>query len=421
MNASESKSRRNPVSALGLKTVSSLRHPVYRLFFFGMLGQFASMNMQMVTGSLLMYRVTGSSALLGAMALSFALPMIIFSMFGGAIADRMQKKGVLVISLLLAGANSLGIALALTTGIIGEAKAGSAWILLVSSLMQGAIMGLMLPARQAMIPEIVSRDQAMNAVALNNLGMNVLRLAAPGAAGFLIDAFDFHAVYYVMAALNFYAAIIMVFVRHTSRIATTSSNILTDIRNGFQYMRRDVTILFILLFNLMVIVLTMPGQQQLLPIFVDDILKVGATGMGVLMSVSGAGALVGSLVMAAMPNKKRGWLLIITGLISGLALAGFAFSTSMSLSLAFFVFAGLGQTIGTACSALLQSYTEPRYMGRIMSILMMEWGVVNLMAFAAGIMAEALPVQWVVGGMAIIVIFLSVLTLAAVPRLRKLD
>jgi MFS transporter, DHA1 family, staphyloferrin A biosynthesis exporter len=419
MNQSENS--RSRVSAIGLRTFSSLRHPVYRLYFLGMLGQFASMNMQMVTSSLLIYRVTGSAALLGAMSLTFAVPMIIFSLFGGGMADRMQKKRLLMITLLCSAVTSTAIAFALTTGIISRENPNSAWILLVSSLVQGTIMGIMLPARQSIIPEIVSRDQAMNAVALNVLGMNVLRLAAPGLAGFLIDAFGFQAVYFCMAGLNLYAAIFLIFVPHTSRIIASGENILKDIRNGFDYLRKDTTIMIILLFHLVVIVLAMPGQQQLLPIYVDDILKVGATGMGLLLSISGAGALVGSLIMAYITNKKRGLLLIIAGIISGVSLLGFAFSTSMKLSLAFFVFAGLGQTVGTICSALLQTYTESRFMGRIMSILMMEWGVVNLFAFAAGLMAETLPVQWVVGSFAMTLILLSVLTLLLVPRLRKLD
>ncbi len=411
----------NLLTAIGLRTFSSLRHPVYRLYFLGMLGQFASMNMQIVTGSLLIYRVTGSSALLGTMALTFAVPMIIFSLFGGAIADRMQKKWVLIYSLLFSTAVSFGIAYALMAGIISRENSGSAWILIGTSLLQGIIMGILLPARQSIIPEIVSRDQAMNAVALNVLGMNVLRLAAPGVAGFLIDAFDFQAVYLTIGSLNLYAAVFLLFVPHTSRIEKSGANILGDIRKGLDYLRKDRTILFVLLFNLVVIMLAMPGQQQLLPIFIDDILKVSATAMGLLLSVSGAGALVGSLIMASLSGKKRGIMLIVTGLISGLSMIGFSFSTSMNLSMMFFIFAGLGQTVGTVCSALLQSYTEPRFMGRVMSILMLEWGVVSLFAFVAGLMVEALPVQWVIGSFAIILTFISAVTFIFVPHLRKLD
>ncbi len=412
---------KNLAAVLGLRAVSSLRNAAYRIYFLGMLGQFASMNMQMITGSLLIYRLTGSSALLGTMSLAHALPMIFLSVFGGAIADRMQKKLLLMIGLWCSAGLALGIGLALETGILSAQKEGSWWILVLSSFLMGCIFGVMMPARQAIIPELVTRDQAMNAVALNMLGMNVLSLAAPAAAGFLIDAFDFHSVYFCMAGLNVYSAIMVAFIPHTSPIRNQTSSILEDIKQGFSYMKRDRAILFVLAFTTLVVVFSMPFQQ-LLPIYVDDILKVGATGMGVLMSVSGMGALFGSVGLAVLPNKKRGLLLLTSGMVVGAALLVFAFSRSWPLSLAFIVFVGLGHTLrGTIGSALLQSYTEPAYMGRVMSILMMQWGVMSLVTFAAGLVAEFVHVQWVIGGLSVALLITSVLAFFLYPRIRKLD
>ena len=412
---------RNAAAAFSLRTLSSLQNRVYRIYFLGMLGQFASMNMQGVTGSLLIYRLTDSSALLGTMALASAVPMIVMSMFGGAFADRLQKKQVLFWGLLASAILTFGVALTLTTGWLSKEHANSWWILMASSFMMGVIMGMTLPARSAIIPEIVSREHAMNAVALNMLGMNVLSLLAPGLAGFLVDGLGFAAVYYTMAALNLYAAIMVFFVPHTGPAGNQTSSILSDIQQGFEYIRRDRTILFVLGFTLVVVVLSMP-YQQMLPIFVDKILHVGATGMGILMSVSGAGALVGSLAIAGLPNKKRGILLLLSGLVSGVALIVFAFSHLWGLSLAFIVFVGLGQTLrGTIGSAVLQSYTRPEYMGRVMSILMIQWGLMGLCTFFAGILAETFPVQWVIGGFAMLLVVLTLLAIALVPRIRKLD
>lgn len=417
-----SQRRGHMASFFGIRTFRSLQNSVYRLYFVGMLGQFAAMSMQMVAGSLLIYRLTDSSALLGTMSLAFALPMILVSMFGGALADRVQKKQVLILGLLASAAIALGIALALTTGHLSRENQGSWWILIVSSFCQGTVMGVMLPARQAIIPEIVPAEQAMNAVALNMLGMNVLSLAAPAVAGFLIDVLDFKAVYYAMTALNIYAAVTIYFVKHTSRhISNQTGNMLDDIQKGFQYVRQDTTVLFVLAFTLIAVVFSMP-YQQLLPIYVDDILKVGAKGLGVLMSVSGAGALVGSLVIASLPNKKRGMMLLASGILSGVALVFFAFSKTWGLSLSLVIFLGLGQTIrGTIGSALIQSYTQPEYMGRVMSIFMMQWGVMSLCTFAAGLMAEVIPVQWVLGGFALILIIVSFLAMLLVRRIRRLD
>jgi MFS family permease len=386
-----------------------------------MLGQFASMNMHIVTGSLLLYRLTGSAALLGIMSLVVAVPMLFLSLFGGAIADRVQKKQVLILGLISSAVVSLGVALALSTGYLSRDNAGSWWILIATAFLQGTIMGLMMPARQAIIPEIVSREQVMNAVALNTLGMNVLRLLAPAVAGFLIDAYDFKAVYYAMTGMNIYAAGFILFIPPTSQTTTHGGNILADIQEGLQYILREKTVLLILAYTLVVVVFSMP-YQQLLPIFVDDILKVGATGMGVLMSVSGAGAMVGSLILASLPNKRRGVILLASGLVSGLALASFSLSSSWGISLALIVFVGLGQTGRiTMSNTLLQTYVEGEYMGRVMSIFNMEWGLVSLGTFAAGLMAETISVRWVVGGFALILTILSMLALFLVPRLRKLN
>lgn len=421
INLKPAEHNRNVAAAFGLRTISSLHNPVYRTYFFGMLGQFASMSMQMVVNSYLIYHLTGSPALLGTMSLAHALPMIIISMFGGAVADRIQKKYVVITGLLASAALALGVAVTLTTGYLSRDNTGSWWILVAASFLTGVVFGMLMPARQAIIPEIVSREQTMNAIALNMMGMNVLTLIGPAVTGFLIDSLGFASVYYVIGALNIYAAVMVVFVPRTSPAAINTGNIMADIKKGFQYIRKDTTILFVLLFTLIVVILSMP-YQQLLPIYVDDILKVGATGLGVLMSVSGVGALAGSLALAASPNKKRGLMLIVSGLVSGVALLCFAFSTNWILSLAIMVFIGLGQTVrGTAGSALLQSYAEPAYMGRVMSIMMMQWGCMALCTFFAGLMAEVIPVQWVVGSLAIGLIIISVAAIFMAPRIRKLD
>jgi MFS family permease len=406
---------------LNRRTFSSFKNRVYLLYYGAMLGQMAAMNMQMVARSLLVYRLTGSAAILGGISLAHALPMLLLSLFGGVIADRVQKKYVMLIGQGCSAVIALGVALALTFGYLSTEVAGSWWILVVASLFQGTIMGLMMPSRQAILPEIVGEEQLMNAVSLNTLGTNSLRLVAPALAGFLIDAFDFKAVYFTMTVMYLLAVAFILFLPLTSTMSVRGRGALADIKEGFKYIRHQTTIVLILIFNLFAVVLSMP-YMMLMPIFTDDILKVGATGMGVLMSVSGAGAMVGSVILASLPNKKRGLILLASCIVMSLALAGFSFSTSWALSLGIIVFVGLGQTGRmTLGNTLLQYYVEDEYRGRVMSIYMMEFGLVSFGAFAAGVLSESLGVQWVVGGFAIALAFLTVLTVLFVPRIRKLD
>ncbi|MFC2006188.1 MFS transporter, partial [Chloroflexota bacterium] len=276
---------RSRISLVNMRTFSSLKNPVFRLYYGAMLGQMASMNMQMLARSLLIYRLTGSAAILGGLSLAHALPMLCLSLFGGAIADRVQKKYVLLIGQASSAVISLGIALALTLGYLSAERTGSWWILVVASALQGTIMGLMMPSRQAIIREIVSGEQLMNAVSLNTLGMNTLRLLTPALTGFLIDAFDFKAVYFAMTGVYLVSVTFISFLPLTGKVAARGSSALADIKEGLQYIRHETTILFILGFTLFAVVLSMP-YMFLMPIFTDDILKVGATGMGVLLSVS---------------------------------------------------------------------------------------------------------------------------------------
>ncbi len=407
--------------SLRKRTFSSFKNPVYRLYFGGLLCQMFPMNMQMIARSLLIYRLTGSAAILGAMSFANAIPMLLLSLFGGVIADRIQKKYVMIAGQIGSALVSLGVALALTLGYLSADLAGSWWILIVASIFQGSIMGLMMPSRQAILREIVSVEQLMNAVSLTMMGMNALRLFAPALAGFLIDAFDFQSVYYVMTASYLVSVVFIAFLPPTSTITTRGSSALADIREGFNYIRHETTLLLILLFILFAVLLSMP-YFIMMPIFADDILKVGASGMGWLMSVAGIGAVIGSATLAPLPNKKRGVMLLASGVIMGLALVGFSFSGSYSLSLVLMVVVGLGQTGRmTLGNTLLQYYVADEYRGRVMSIYMMEFGLTSFGVFAAGLIAEAMGVQWAVGGFAMVLVLLSILALAFIPRIRNLD
>lgn len=407
--------------SLGKRTFSSFKNPVYRLYYGGLLGQQFPLNMRMMARSLLVYRLTGSAVILGVIALANAIPMLLLSLFGGVIADRVQKKYVIIAGQLGSAMVSLGIALALTLGYMSVERAGSWWILVVASILQGAILGLTIPSRQAILREIVSVEQLMNAVSLTIMGMNVLRLFTPVLTGFLIDAFDFKSVYYVMTASYLVSVIFIAFMPPTSTITTHRSNALTDIKEGFKYLRHETTILLILGFTLFAILLSMP-YFLMMPIFADDILKVGATGMGWLLSVAGIGAIIGSTTLASLPNKKRGVMLLASGVILGLALMGFSFSSSFILSLVLMVVVGLGQTGRmTLGDTLVQYYVEDEYRGRVMSIYLMQYGLSSFGAFAVGLLAESMGIQWAVGGFAMVLVFLSILALVFIPRLRKLN
>jgi MFS family permease len=414
---------RNPggLSAWPQKTFTSFKNPVYRLYYLSMVGHWSSMNMQMLARNLLIYRISDSAAILGILALANAIPMILVTLPGGVLADRIQKKTVIQFGQMASVIVSLGTTLALVFGYLSPEHPNSWWVLMVSGALQGAVMGIIMPSRSAIISEIVGPDHLMNAISLNNLGMNVFRILSPALAGFLIDVIDFWAVYAIMTAMIVMSMICIMLVPPTSVKTVEGGSSLTDVLEGWRYLRGEKTILYVLLFTAGATILGAP-YAQLLPMFTEDILKVSATDMGVLIMVSGIGAMIGSLILASLSNRKRGLIMLFAGLIMSVALVAFSFSSQWYLSLFLIIFIGMGSTGQMALgNSLIQYYSDATYRGRVMSFFMLGFGFSSLGAFFAGMLAEGVGVQWSVGSMAIVLVIITIVVLAMVSRIRKLD
>ena len=215
MQAFKSSGNLRSLASLRDRTFGSFQNRAYRVYFGGLIGQMAAMSMQQMVGSLLIYSVTDSTVILGAMSFANALPMIVCSLFGGVIADRVEKKWIYWGARLSSLLSRWELAVALTTGYLSAEHAGSWRLLVVSSALQGGVMGLMMPSRQAIIPQIVPDDKLMNAISLNTMGMNTLQLFAPALAGFMVQAIDFQAVYFVMTAMYLSSVVFFLFLPRT--------------------------------------------------------------------------------------------------------------------------------------------------------------------------------------------------------------
>jgi MFS family permease len=409
------------IAAYGRRVFISFRNPVYRLYYYSLVGHWAPMQMQMVTRTLLIYRITGSGSILGLMALAGAIPMLVLSLYGGALADRVDKRQILIWSQGASAVISLGVAIALSMNYLSKDVPGSWWILIVSSILQGIVMGIMMPSRASMVPEIVSPEDLMNAISLNNMGMNVFRIVSPAATGFIIAAWDFDVVYYIMTVLYIVSVVFLFKIPPNRPQVRQGSSTAGEVIEGFRYVRAENTILLILLFTLGCTILGMPFNM-LLPMFTEDILKVGEVGLGVLMAVSGIGAIVVSFTLASMANKKRGIMMLFSGLILSIALVAFSFNTGWYLSLVLAVFIGLGQTGQMAVGfTLIQYYVDPGYRGRVMSFMMLGFGMASLGTVFGGILADTMGIEWSIGGLSIALLALTMAMLLFSSRLRKLD
>ncbi|MCX8126808.1 MAG: MFS transporter, partial [Dehalococcoidia bacterium] len=322
------------VNFAGLRTFSSLGNRNYRYYFGTVTLQTTAMYMQTIVRSLLVYRITGSVALLGTVALLSAIPEIVFSLFGGVLADRIPKKLVLIFGQASYAVASLVVALCITIGYISPEHPESWWVLAVTAFFRGGVLGIVMPSRQAIISELVGTDLLMNALSINNLVRNISRLLSPALAGILIDVIGFEAVYYIMTLMYLLAIFLTLPLPLTgaAQSGELTTNPLTGIADGLKYVWKEKVLLSVILLTMFITLLSSP-YMQLLAVFTDDILRVGATGLGVLVSVSGIGAMVGTLVLASLPNRRRGLMLLVSGAILGLALVGFSFSSAWPLSL----------------------------------------------------------------------------------------
>lgn len=383
----------------------------------------AAMHMQGLARPLLVYEITGSAAMLGITAVIGSIPLILISPIGGALADRIKKKYVVLCGQIWSVLLAATLAILLSLGYLEQGNHASYWILIGASLFDGIGAGLAGPSFQAMIREIVGAERVMNAMSLNSLGMNVLRIVVPLVTGILIEAYDFAVVFYIMTGLISLGTLFIGLIPASVPQAAhgPARRAWTDIKEGFRYVRHEPSLFLVLILLLVVVLLSMP-LGVLMPVFADDILKVGAEGLGQLQSAAGVGATIISVILASMPNKKRGIMLLIASLFVGITTAVFSFSKIWYVSLVVIFFMGIADTIRmTLGNTLLLYYAKHEYWGRVVSVQAMIFGLSGIGALVASLLAEGLNVQWVTGVIAMVLIVVSIAMTVFTPRLRKLD
>ena len=289
-------------------------------------------------------------------------------------------------------------------------------------MVMGALFSFVMPARQAIIPNLVNPQNLTNAIALNSAGMSATTLLAPAFAGLLYAAIGPEGVYFVLAGLGLVAVLITGLLPNTGgHPAEVNAKILADIRAGLSYIKRTQMVLVLLAIGLATALLAMPFRF-LMPIFVVDIYNRGPEAMGLMVSLMGLGALVGSLFMAKVGRWKRGLLLMGTTLLTGVALLLVAMLPFYMVALALMLALGIGDAgRRTLNQALIIEVTEDRYRGRVMSVFMLNFALTPLGVLPAGIAAQYLGGQLVVGILAVMLLTFTAIYFVTQKQLRRLD
>jgi len=341
----------------------ALRHRNYRLFFIGQSVSLVGSWMQMIAMSWLVYRLTHSAFLLGIIGFLSQAPTLFISPFAGALADRWNRKSILVITQILAMGQAFILAALVYTHTI------QVWHIVALSALSGFGAAFDAPARQAFIVDIVdNRADLGNAIALNSLLFNGARLVGAPIAGIVI-ALKGEGACFLLNGLSFFTIIVALYAMRVKIAAPhRQSAIIRDLKEGWRYVVGYPLIRNILFLIALVSLIGM-SYMVLMPILAKDILGGGAHTLGFLMGASGFGAVSGALYLASEKNADRLIAQIPSAtLVFGIALASLSFSRNLTLSLLLMVLVGFGMiTQMVSSNMVLQHITDDDKRGRVMS------------------------------------------------------
>ena len=398
-------------------TFSSFKHPNYRLWFMGQLVSLIGTWMQNVAVPWLVYHMTGSPFFLGLVSFTSAVPMLTLTLWAGVIADRIDRRRVLIATQTTMMLLAFLLAAAFYSNILQW------WHILFFSAASGIAQAFDAPARQALVADLVPRKEMMNAIALNSAMFNGARVIGPALAGITL-ALTGPGWCFVINGISFLAVIVSLFLMKTpdANRQTTKKSALSEIADGLRYImgHSEIRILIVLLAITNVFAV---GYSSLLPAFARDVLHSGEFGLGWLSTAVGVGALIGALTLAALGHyNRKGLLLTVGNLLFPASVIGFAFSTSMPLSLALIAVSGFGFMVQNATvNTLIQSRVEDRLRGRVMSVYTVVFqGFFPIGALFAGTVAQHSSIALGAALGAGIALAFGLLLLWKIPEIRRM-
>ena len=354
----------------------ALRYRDYRLFWSGQVVSVLGFQMLIVAQGWLVYDLTGSRLQLGLVGLSSAVPAIVLNLVGGVAADKVNPRRLIM------GTQSIAAVVLVVLATLTLTDLVRPWHVMVTAFLMGGLGAFDQPSRQAIFPHLIDRRSLMNAVALN--AAVTFYLAAAGFVVFVL----------------FLAAVQMPPIERA-----TSANFLRDMAAGLRFIRDNHIFTFLLgmtFFN------SFFGLSYifLMPVFQKDILRVGASGLGLLLAMGGVGALSGTMIVTSLGNVRRKGLLMIGGAVAfGITLLLFAYSPWFGLSLVLVTLAGgTSSAYMISAQSTLQMLVPDQFRGRVMGFWGMTYQIMPLGGFQAGVLATIVSAPFAValGGIAVI-------------------
>ncbi|MFB3886675.1 MAG: MFS transporter [Thermodesulfobacteriota bacterium] len=371
------------------RTLSSLRYRDFRLVWLGSCTEHMGQNMETMAVAWLMKELTESPYYLGLLAVCKVAPLILFALLGGVVTDRVDRRKLLITCLLGGALISIALLILVRAGSIAP------WHLLTATALGAVLTGFNHPARAAIIPNLTPKEEWMNATALDTISVRTANIVTSPVAGYLIFGFG-TAMLLGARALGMGLAVVWLLLAKVppTPISAKKHGAWSNLSKGLVYAASSGVIMsLVLVFALREFQAEM--SNVFLPFFADDILRSGATGFGYLNMANGLGALVGLFGIATLGNfRYKGWLIIITGIVTGLFLSAFPLSKSLILSiLLLFGVNAFGTVFENVGRTALQIIVPDEMRGRVNSIREFVRGLFGTwVAFGLGLGGEYLGV-----------------------------
>lgn len=407
-------------SVLRLPTFAALQHREFLLLWGGQAATGMAMWMDQVARGWLMYELTNSPAQLGLVQGIQAIPILVLSPIAGSVADRYPRKLQMVVAQVLAGLMYVVLALLILSGDIQP------WHVYATAFGMAIVQTFHQPARAAMIADAVPPYHLTNAIALTSVVFNVARSTGPALAGFLIATLGTASCYTIQTVFYLVAVVWTLMLRPDPSAATSGrghaahgASFVQSIVEGWTFSWRSEEVRAGLLIVTCASLFIVPFTT-LLPVFARDLLGVGATGQGGLLTAMGLGALCSAVFLASFGDRLPRGLLMLGGVtVYGLSVVAFAASPSFRLSLGLMTIVGLAHVSSYALvQTVVQTYSPSAFRGRTMAIFNMSSVVMTLGSMLTGTLAALVGARWAAASMGAAGALVMVMIGVALPRAR---
>ncbi len=401
------------------RTFESLGNRDYRLMWISMFLSMGGFNMLMLARGILIYDLTGDALRTAIVSIGWAPGLLIMSLFGGVLGDRVERRMLIQLSQLANALFAVTVGTLILTGLIEW------WHLMIVSALQGCVFALQIPARTAAMSQLVPKELIGNAMALNATAMTLMSVAAPAVGGILYEWIQPEGVYYVVAAMMFMA---MAFTSLLPKMhpdqsdSSAKESPLVNIRRGLKYAMGHPIVRVLLLQSVVIAMLSMPFRM-LVPVFAKDLYGSLPSEVGLIATMAGVGGIAASIGVASLrAGQHRGWVILMSPIISAVSIFTIGALPWYWVGMIMFVGVGFGESIRWALGqALVVEHADPRYRARMTSLTMMTYGLIPIAAFPVGWLVENVGVEQTVMGMAIMLMLAGVIFILGSPSIRKLS